>query len=62
MEGRSMTRFVGADAPQTITAICVIDNTGRTMWSDQSATESEQIARVAGGHARENAGIGIETG
>jgi len=47
---------------QKLTAICVLDDTGRRLWRGQCATEPEQIERVVRRHAGENARIGVETG
>ena len=34
-----MTRFVGLDVSQKVTAICVVDETGRRLWRGQCATD-----------------------
>ena len=39
MGGGSMTRFVGLDVSQKLTAICVVDETGRRLWRGQCATD-----------------------
>ena len=57
-----MTRFVGLDVSQKLTAICVVDETGRRLWRGQCATDPGQIERMARGHAGEDAKIGVETG
>ena len=57
-----MTRFVGLDVSQKLTAICVVDETGRRLWRGQCATDPGQIDRTVKGHAGEEARIGIETG
>jgi len=57
-----MTRFVGLDVSQKLTAICVVDETGRRLWRGQCATDPWQIERMVKGHAGEDARIGIETG
>jgi transposase len=33
-----MTRFVGLDISQKLTAICVVDETGRRLWRGQYPT------------------------
>jgi transposase len=58
----SMTRFVGLDVSQKLTAICVVDETGRRLWRGQCATDPEQIERTVKGHAGEDAHVGLETG
>ncbi len=57
-----MTRFVGLDVSQKLTAICVVDETGRRLWRGQCATDPGQIERTVRGHAGEGAKIGVETG
>ncbi len=57
-----MTRFVGLDVSQQLTAICVVDETGRRVWRGQCATDPRQIERTVRGHAGEGARIGVETG
>ncbi len=57
-----MTRFVGLDVSQKLTAICIVDETGRRLWRGQCATDPGQIERMVRGHAGENANVGVETG
>lgn len=57
-----MTRFIGLDVSQKLTAVCVVDETGRRVWRGQCATDPEQIERVVRGHAGDNAHVGLETG
>ena len=57
-----MTRFVGLDVSQKLTAICVVDETGRRLWRGQCATDPEPIERVIRGHAGDDAHVGLETG
>ena len=57
-----MTRFVGLDVSQKMTAICVVDNAGRRLWRGQCPTAPEQIAAMVRRHAGDNSRIGIETG
>ena len=47
---------------QKLTAICVVDETGRRLWRGQCATDPAGIERAVRGHAGENASVGIETG
>jgi transposase len=62
MEGGSMTRFVGLDVSQKLTAVCVVDETGRRVWRGQCATDPERIERAVRGHAGDDAQVGLETG
>jgi transposase len=57
-----MTQFVGLDVSQKLTAICVVDETGRRLWRGQCATAPGQIERLMRLHAGEDARIGVETG
>ena len=57
-----MTRFVGLDVSQKLTAICIVDETGRRLWRGQCGTDPGQIERTVRGHAGEDAKIGVETG
>ena len=57
-----MTRFVGLDVSQKLTAICIVDETGRRLWRGQCATDPGQIERMVSGHAEEDARIGAEAG
>jgi transposase len=57
-----MTRFVGLDVSQKITAICVVDDAGGRLWRGQCPTNPEQINILVRRHAGDDARIGIETG
>ena len=57
-----MTRFVGLDVSQKLTAICVVDETGRRFWCGQCATDPGQIERMVKEHAGKDARVSIETG
>ena len=60
--GCSMTHYVGLDVSQKLTAICVVDDTGRRLWRGQCASDPEQIERTVRRHGGDEARIGIETG
>jgi len=53
-----MTRFVGLDVSQKMTAICVVDNAGRRLWGASVPQFQNKSAFWSAGSAR----IGIETG
>jgi hypothetical protein len=57
-----MTRFVGLDVSQKITAISVVDDAGRRLWRGQCPTNPEQISTLVRRYAGDDARIGIETG
>ena len=44
-----MTRFVGLDVSQKLTALCVVNETGRRLWRGQCATDPEQIEQTVEG-------------
>jgi transposase len=62
MEGGWMPRFVGLDVSQKLTAVWVVDETGRRVWRGQCATDPERIERAVRGHAGDDAQAGLETG
>ena len=47
-----MTRFVGLDVSQKITAICVVDDAGGRLWRGQCPTNPEQINILVRRHTR----------
>ena len=52
-----MTRFVGLDVSQTLTALCVVDETGRRLWRGGCATDPGQIERMIGGMRERTPGV-----
>ena len=57
-----MIRFVGLDASQKTTAVCVVDGGGARHWRGQCLTTPEQIEAVILQNAGADARVGIETG
>ena len=57
-----MTHYIGLDVSQKLTAICIVDDTGRGLWRGQCTSDPEQIERVVRRHTEEDPRIGIETG
>lgn len=57
-----MTHYVGLDVSQKLTAICIVDDTGRRLWRGQYTSDPEQIERAVRRHGGEDTRIGIETG
>ena len=57
-----MLRFVGLDASQKLTIVCVVDEAGGRVWRSQCATDPEHIERVVRRHAGDGARVGLETG
>ncbi len=57
-----MIHYVGLDVSQKLTAICIVDDTGRRQWRGQCHSDPERIERVVRRHAGDDARIGIETG
>lgn len=60
--GCSMTRYVGLDVSQRMTAICIVDGAGRRLWRGQCRSVPSEIEKTVRQHAGEDARIGIETG
>jgi hypothetical protein len=40
-----MTRFIVLDISQKLTAICIVDESGRRLWGGQCATDAAPIVR-----------------
>ena len=62
-----MTHYIGLDVSQKLTAICIVDSTGRRLWRGQCTSDPEQINGRAGWHSvgmpkKGDARIGVETG
>ena len=57
-----MTRYVGLDVSQRMTAICIVDETGHRLWRGQCRSVPSEIEKTVRQHAGEDARIGIETG
>jgi hypothetical protein len=45
-----MPHYVGLDVSQKLTAICVVDDTGRRLWRGQCTSDPEQIERTVQRH------------
>ena len=37
-----MTHYIGLDVSQKMTAICIVDSSGRRLWRGQCPTDPEQ--------------------
>jgi transposase len=57
--GGAMPHYVGLDVSQKLTAICVVDDTGRRLWRGQCPSDPEVIECAVRRHAGEDARIGI---
>ena len=57
-----MTDYVGLDVSQKLTAICIVNDTGRRLWRGQCASDPEKIELAIRRHGGNEARIGIETG
>lgn len=57
-----MTHYVGLDVSQKLTAICVVDDTGRRLWRGQCRSDPDQVERAVRRHGGDAARLGIETG
>jgi transposase len=56
-----MAHHVGLDVSQKLTAICVVDDTGRRLWHGQCTSDPEPIERAVRRHRGEDARLGLET-
>jgi transposase len=61
MEGR-MEQYIGMDVSLTMTAICIVDRTGKIEREGVVASDPEAIAAFVRLHAQHVARIGLETG
>ena len=57
-----MAHYVGLDVSQKMTAVCIVDETGRRLWRGQCRSVPEEIEAAIHRHAGGGARIGIETG
>jgi transposase len=57
-----MTRYVGLDVSQRMTAICIVDEAGHRVWRGQCCSVPSEIEKTVRQHAGEDTRIGIETG
>ena len=57
-----MTHHVGLDVSQKMTAICVVDDSGRRLWRGQCRSIPDEIEATVLRHAGGDARIGVETG
>ena len=57
-----MTHYVGLDVSQTMTAICVVDESGRRFWRGQCRSLPDEIESTVRRHAGIDLRVGIETG
>ena len=52
-----MTHYVGLDVSQKLTAICIVDDTGRRLWRGQCTSDPEQIERAVRRHGGNEARV-----
>jgi transposase len=57
-----MTHYVGLDVSQKMTAVCIVDSSGRRVWRGQCNTDPDHIRRTVVRHGGEDVRIGLETG
>ena len=57
-----MTHYVGLDVSQTMTAICVVDESRRRLWRGQCRSLPDEIEQAVRQHAGCDTRIGVETG
>ena len=47
-----MTRYVGLDVSQRMTAICIVDEAGHRLWRGQCRSVPSEIEKTVRQHAR----------
>lgn len=57
-----MEHYVGLDVSLKLTAICIVDRTGRIVREGMVASDPEVIAAFVNAHAPQVARIGLKTG
>ena len=57
-----MTHYVGLEVSQTMTAICVVDESRRRLWRGQCRSLPDEIEQAVRQHAGCDTRIGVETG
>ncbi|WP_422393348.1 IS110 family transposase [Mycetohabitans rhizoxinica] len=57
-----METYVGLDVSQKVTAICVVDCDGKSVWHGNVTSNPEGIARAVRLHAPEAVRVGMEMG
>ena len=57
-----MEQYVGLDVSLKETSLCVVDQTGTTLWQGKCASTPECIAAVLARRAPEATRIGLESG
>lgn len=57
-----MTHYVGLDVSMEETSVCVLDESGLTVWEGKVVSEPEPIVRALHRHAPQAAKVGLETG
>ena len=57
-----MTQFVGLDVSDKETSVCVVDETGRSLWRGRCLSTPEAIAAMLAARAPHAERIGLETG
>jgi transposase len=55
-------QYVGLDVSLEQTSVCVVDDTGATIWRGKCSSTPESIRAVVAKHASEAVRIGLETG
>ena len=57
-----MEQYVGLDVSRKETSLCVVDQTGTTLWQGKCASTPESIAAVLARRAPGATRIGLESG
>lgn len=57
-----MVQYVGLDVSMEATSVCVLDESGATVWEGKTASEPDAIVRALRRHAPDAGKVGLETG
>ena len=57
-----MEQYVGLDVSLELTSVCVVDNSGKTLWEGKCAATPEAIATTIRAKTSQVARVGLESG
>jgi transposase len=57
-----MKQYVGLDVSQKVTSVCVVDESGKKIWTGKCASTPAALSATISAHAPEVVRVGLETG
>jgi transposase len=57
-----MEQYVGLDVSLESTSVCVVDNSGKTLWEGKCGSTPEAIAKTIHAKAPQVVRVGLESG